>query len=132
MRSIGDGSRQFEERSELRGCLELGNWVELLERARERVGETPRRLRSEFIDLWIEVQVVDAAGEMLGDIQLALNKGPVDDQLRVSAGRRVPFQASTCFLIGSKFRCMRSTPTARMSTRLKCLVCFASTGVKSP
>src|SRR6266446_7778719 len=50
----------------------------------------------------------------------------------VSSGRRVPFHASTCFLIGSKFRCMRSTPTERMSTRLKCLVCLASTGVNTP
>ena len=50
----------------------------------------------------------------------------------VSSGRRVPFQASTCFRIGSKFRCMRSTPTERMSTRLRCLVCLASTGVNKP
>src|SRR5712691_6187319 len=50
----------------------------------------------------------------------------------VLSGRRVPFHASTCFLIGSKFRCMRSTPTERISTRLRCFVCLASTGVKSP
>src|SRR6266446_10264841 len=29
----------------------------------------------------------------------------------VSSGRRVPFEDSTCFFIGSKFRCMRNTPT---------------------
>ena len=41
-------------------------------------------------------------------------------------------QASTCRRIGSKLRCMRSTPTERMSTRLRCLVCLASTGVNAP
>src|SRR5260370_4039224 len=50
----------------------------------------------------------------------------------VSSRRRVPFHASTCFLIGSKCRCMRSTPTERISTRLRCLVCLASTGVNTP
>src|SRR6266566_1116758 len=50
----------------------------------------------------------------------------------VSSGKRVPFHAFTCFFIGSKFRCMRSTPTERMSTRLRCLVCLASTGVNAP
>src|SRR6266566_7069137 len=50
----------------------------------------------------------------------------------VSSARPVPFHASTCFRIGSKFRCMPSTPTERMSTRLRCLVCLARTGVKSP
>src|SRR6266852_4937808 len=49
-----------------------------------------------------------------------------------SSGSLVTFHVSTCFRIGSKFRCMRSTPTERMSTRLRCLVCLASTGVKAP
>src|SRR5208283_2751498 len=48
-----------------------------------------------------------------------------------SSESRETFHASTCFLIGSKFRCMRSTPTERMSTRLRCLVCLASTGVEA-
>ena len=46
--------------------------------------------------------------------------------------RRVRFQASTCFRIGTKLRCMRSTPTARVSTKLRFLVCFAKTGVNAP
>jgi len=45
-----------------------------------------------------------------------------------SSGRRVPFQASTYFLMGSQLRC-RSTPTVRVSTRLRFSVCLASTGV---
>jgi len=31
-----------------------------------------------------------------------------------------------------KFRCTRSTPTERMSTRLRCLVCLTNTGVNTP
>src|SRR2546422_1060506 len=38
MRSIGGGCGQLKERRELRSCLELRDWVEVLESARERVG----------------------------------------------------------------------------------------------
>ncbi|PYS18527.1 MAG: hypothetical protein DMG17_05810 [Acidobacteria bacterium] len=41
-------------------------------------------------------------------------------------------QTSTCCRRGSKFRWMRSTPTASESTIEKFFECFASTGVKSP
>src|SRR5260370_2811796 len=41
-------------------------------------------------------------------------------------------QASTCFSIGSTFRCIRSTPTERQSTSENDFECFASTGVKTP
>src|SRR6266705_6775180 len=49
-----------------------------------------------------------------------------------SSESRLVRQASTCRRIGSKLRCMRSTPTERISTRLRCFVCLASTGVKRP
>ncbi len=62
MRSIGGGCRPLEERGELRGGPELRDGVELLERARKRVGEAPFRPRSEFLHLRIEIHVVDAAG----------------------------------------------------------------------
>src|SRR5208282_4989702 len=61
---------------------ELRNGIEFLERARERIGETPCRPRSKLLDLGVEIQVVNTAGQVLGKIQLALYKGPVDDQLR--------------------------------------------------
>ena len=41
-------------------------------------------------------------------------------------------QISTCLRIGSKFRCMRSTPTEIESTNEKDFECFASTGVNAP
>ena len=40
--------------------------------------------------------------------------------------------ASTCFRMGSKLRCIRSTPTAMQSISENDFECFASTGVKSP
>src|SRR6266851_6809796 len=41
-------------------------------------------------------------------------------------------QASTCFRIGSKLRCMRSTPTEMQSIRENDFECFARTGVNTP
>src|SRR5258708_32240413 len=41
-------------------------------------------------------------------------------------------QASTCFRMGSKFRCIRSTPTEMQSTSENDFECLASTGVNTP
>jgi hypothetical protein len=41
-------------------------------------------------------------------------------------------QASTCLRIGSKLRCIRSTPTEMQSMSENDFECVASTGVKSP
>ena len=41
-------------------------------------------------------------------------------------------QASTCFRIGSKFLCIRSTPTEMQSMRENDFECFASTGANTP
>ncbi len=38
----------------------------------------------------------------------------------------------TCFRIGSRFRCMRSTPTEMQSTSENDFECLASTGVNTP
>jgi hypothetical protein len=81
LQSISGSNRPFEERCELCRCPELGNRIELLECARERIGETPCRPRSEFLDARIEIEVMDAASQMLGDVQLVLDESPVDNQL---------------------------------------------------
>src|SRR3981081_974458 len=52
--------------------------------------------------------------------------------LHVTSVSSLLCQASTCFRIGSKFRCIRSTPTEMQSIRENDFECFASTGVKSP
>src|SRR6266446_10929000 len=41
-------------------------------------------------------------------------------------------QISTCFRMGSKFRCIRSTPTEMQSMSENDFECFASTGAKTP
>lgn len=79
-RSVQSDGRSFEKGCQLRSGLELGNRIEVLERARERIGKTPCRPRSEFLDDWIEVEVVDPTGEMLRDIQPALYESLVDDE----------------------------------------------------
>ena len=50
---------QFEERCELGGSPELRDRIEFFERARERIGETPCRPWSEFLDSGIEIQIVN-------------------------------------------------------------------------
>lgn len=83
--------RQLEERRQPRGGLELRNRVEFLERVRERIGETPGRPWSEFLDCWIEVEIVDATGQMLRDVQLTLDEGLIDNQLRAFVRKAGPF-----------------------------------------
>jgi len=41
-------------------------------------------------------------------------------------------QVSTCLRMGSKLRCIRSTPTEMQSMSENDFECFASTGVKTP
>jgi len=92
MRSIGGGCGQLKERRELRGCLELRDRVEVLERARERVGQAPHCSRSKFFDLRVEVLIVNTPGQMLRGIEFALYEGLVDDQFccRVRKTRPLP------------------------------------------
>ena len=71
------------------------------------------------------------ASEVLGSLQFTLDKGFVDDHLAVTFVRSLLCQVSTCFRIGSKFRCMRSTPTEMQSMSEKDFESLATTGVKS-
>jgi len=58
---------------------------------------------------------------------------PMKDRRRTDSPQ-VHFSSrlSTCFRIGSKFRCIRSTPTEMQSTSENDFECFASTGVNTP
>ena len=64
-------------------CLELRNGIELLERARERVGQTPHCPRRELLVLWLEVEPVDLGQEASRRFELAIHKRRVEDQLRL-------------------------------------------------
>jgi hypothetical protein len=52
--------------------------------------------------------------------------------LAVTSVNSLLCHASTCFRIGSKFRCIRSTPTEMQSMSENDFECFANTGVKVP
>jgi hypothetical protein len=66
-----------------------------------------------------------AAGEMFASFEFALYK-PLTTTLAVRC------HASSCFRIGSKFRCIRSTPTEMQLISENDFECFARTGVESP
>src|SRR5229473_3039048 len=52
--------------------------------------------------------------------------------LAVTSVNSLLCQVSTCFRIGSKFLCIRSTPAEMQSMSENDLECFASTGVNTP
>src|SRR6267378_2299009 len=79
MRSIGGGCGELEKRRELRGSPELRDRVEVLERARERVGQAPHGSRSELLDARVEISVVNAPGQVFRGVKLSLYECPVDD-----------------------------------------------------
>jgi hypothetical protein len=69
------------------------------------------------------------AGKMIGSLQSAFDKSLVDNHF----GRHVrQFTSLPSFRMGSKFRCIRSTPTEIQSMSENDFERFASTGVKSP
>src|SRR6266851_746879 len=77
MRSIGGGCGELEKRRELRRCPELRDRVEVLERACERVGQAPHCSRSELLDPWVEICVVNAPGQVFGSVELSFYECPV-------------------------------------------------------
>ena len=58
-----------------------------------------------------------------GSYRISLARSSVICELR---------HCSTCRCLGSKFRWIRSTPTASVSIKLKLLLCLAKTGVNTP
>src|SRR5260370_11200340 len=91
MRSIGGGCGQIEERRDLRGCLELRDWVEVLERTRERVGQAPHCSWCELLDPRVEILVMNAPGQVFRGVELTFYECPVDDQFRCVVRQARPF-----------------------------------------
>jgi hypothetical protein len=58
---------------------------------------------------------MQGAGKMLWNFQLALHESLVMTTLAVTSVISVFCHVSTCLRIGSKFRCIRSTPTEMQS-----------------
>jgi hypothetical protein len=80
--SVGALGRQLvQEFAQLGSGLELRDRVELLEGAGECVGQTPHRTPREFLVLRLKVQPVDLGQQTPGRVQLAIDKGRIEDQL---------------------------------------------------
>ena len=72
----------IQERAQPRRRLELRDGVELLEGRGEGVREAPERARRKLRQYRVEVELVDAPGEVLGRIELAFDERPVNHELR--------------------------------------------------
>jgi len=73
-----------------------------------------------------------AAGEVLGASSLPSTNASWMTTFAVTSVSSLLCHSSTCFRSGSKFRRIRSTPTAMQSISENDFECLASTGVKSP
>ena len=60
--------------------------------------------------LRVEVVVVDDPVQVLRDVHFRFDERAVDDELRRGVGELDSRQRSTFFTIGSKLRCIWSTP----------------------
>jgi len=72
------------------------------------------------------------AGKVFGSFESALDECLVDHHLGGDVRQFLLCQSSTCLRIGSKLRCIRSTPTEMQSISENDFECFASTGVNTP
>lgn len=76
-------SGQLVQKIAQRGCrLELRDGIEPLEGASEGLGETPHCAWRELVELRFKVKSVNLGQQALRDIELTLNEGRVEDQLR--------------------------------------------------
>jgi len=73
-----------------------------------------------------------SGNRLLGAFQLTVDKRRVEDQLRRVVGDLSLPPRFNLALQRLEISLNRSTPTESVSTRLKLLVCLASTGVKTP
>ena len=69
---------------------------------------------------------------MFGSFEFALHKCFVEKTFAVTSVSSLCCHASTCFRMGSKFLCIRSTPTEMQSIKENDFECFARTGVNAP
>ena len=121
-----------EKRTQLRRRFELWNWIEFLERRGEGVGKAPSGGRRKLLILRIEVEIMHPTRQMFRRFKFRFYEGSINDELRRFIGKQAFLPHFDCRRIGSKFRCIRSTPTEIASMRLNFFVCFARTGLKSP
>jgi len=125
---------RLKEFPRLSSHLELRDGIQFLECRSECVREAPDRPRPEFLVSGLEVQIVHGAGEVFGSFESSVDKCLVDDDLGSDVRQltRLPGLHLLPHRIGSKLRCIRSTPTEMQSISENDFECLASTGVNTP
>jgi hypothetical protein len=101
----------LQELPQLRRRLELRNGLQYLERGCERIRQTPDSPRPKFLVLWLEVQVMNCACQVFGSLQFAFHESFVDHDFRCDICEFAPLPGLDLLRMGSKFRCILSTPT---------------------
>jgi hypothetical protein len=71
----------FQELSQFRRRLKLGNRFQPFERGSEGIREAPNRSGTELVVLWLEVQVMNRAGQVFRCFQPALDESLIDYNL---------------------------------------------------
>jgi hypothetical protein len=117
----------------LGGENRLGRWLTAARPARSGVDGPARASvwggqRGCLVMLRIEIEFVCYSGEgVLGISRSPSMNAPQIISFAASADSGCAHQRSTCCRIGSKFRCIRSTPTESASSSEKRFECFANT-----
>ena len=78
---VGLGRQLRQESTQFRGRFELGNRIEFLERAGERIRQAPHRARREFLILGLEVQPMDFRKKTPWGFELSVHERRIEDQL---------------------------------------------------
>ena len=110
----------FQIGSQLRRRLELRDRIQFPERGGKGIRQTPHRTRLEVFVLRREVQFVDTPCQMFRSSSSSMNARYMIN-LAVALFSCCARHVSTCRRIGSKFLCIRSTPTEMASTKEKLL-----------
>ena len=84
------GEAGFQEFSKFCCCLELRDWLQLLECRGKGIGEAPDRARPEFVVPRFEVQIVNPPGQLLRHFESALDERLVDDNFGRDIGEFEP------------------------------------------
>ena len=85
----GAGGAGFEIARQFGGGFKLGHGVEFLEGGGKRIGKAPERAGLKLFVLRLEVQIMDAPGEMFGNIEFAFDEGFVDEEFGGDVGEFV-------------------------------------------
>src|SRR5215469_13830510 len=101
----------IEKAPQFRRSAKLRDGIKIFESRCERIGQAPERSWFEFGILRREVQVVHSPRQVPRNLELAFDEGLVNDHLGRDLAQLRLAPRLYCCRMGSKFRCIRSTPT---------------------